>query len=81
MSYAIYDEKGFVGDLCSNNGLNELTKAAAGTPAAPLFEDGVLELDDDLKKQIAGIKVPALETLKQLIAKSEEVAVLTDGVF
>ena len=81
MSYAIYDEKGYVGDLCSNNGLNELVKASKGTPVAALFEDGVIELDDDIKKEIAGIKEPALDNLKELIAKSKDVAVLTDGVF
>jgi hypothetical protein len=81
MSYAIYDDKGYVGDLCSNNGLNELTKASKGTPVAPLFEDGVIELDDDVKKEIAGIKEPALDNLKELISKSKLFAVLSDGAF
>lgn len=82
MSYQIYDEKGYVGDLCSNNGLNELIAAAKNSPAlSPLFKDGSIELDDAVKKSISEIDVPALDNLKELIAKCGEVAIITDGTF
>lgn len=81
MSYAVYDEKGYVGDLCSNNGLNELKTAAKDTVLAPLFENGSMELDEQVKKDIALIDVPVLDNLKELISKSETVAIITDGTF
>ena len=81
MSYAVYDEKGYVGDLCSNNGLNELKTAAKDTVLAPLFENGSMELDEQVKKDIALIDVPVLDNLKELITKSETVAIITDGTF
>ena len=82
MSYFIYDSNGYVGDLCSNNGLNEL-KQSVGKKLPDLFGDGYVEITDKFKSLLDKID-SSDKTVKNLISlakKCEDIVIITDGFF
>ena len=82
MSYFIYDSNGYVGDLCSNNGLNEL-KQSVGKKLPDLFGDGYVEITDKFKSLLDKID-SSDKTVKNLISlakKCKDIVIITDGIF
>ena len=83
MSYYIYDSNGYVGDLCSNNGLNELKRDVKGKLFSKLFHDGNIDISDEFKEALNNLESvnKTVANFKSLCKKSEDIVIITDGIF
>ena len=88
MSYYIYDSNGYVGDLASNKGLNDLVDFIEKYPDVEelnsLFTNGSVLKTERLLEEIKRIGVPknsdvreTLNNLKFMIGKSSDVIIIT----
>lgn len=88
MSYALYDEDGFVGDVATVGGLRELRTVAfeqGNDAVVGLFEMGAAFLTDELidglkllKPRKATVK-KTLENLIRLVDKSDLLVIISGG--
>jgi hypothetical protein len=90
MSFYIYDSKGYVGDLASNKGLNDLAIYIRKHPDTEelekLFEEGSILKTDHLMKELSWLGTPknqdiadTLSNLISLIEKAEDVIIITQN--
>lgn len=87
MSYALYDSKGFVGDLASNAGLRDFTdflEKEGGTRLKAFVGRGEVRISEILKSEIEKLPIPTdpdvrktLENFKILLEKSEEYIIIS----
>jgi ribonuclease D len=88
MGFYIYDSNGYVGDLASNKGLDDLSvfirKYSDGDELNSLFENGHVLKTEHLLEEIKRIGIPkdpdirdTLKNLKTLIKKSSDVVIIT----
>lgn len=90
MTYYIYDEDGYVGDLASGGGLEQLQDfidLTGGHYLRQLFIQGSASKSPEIEREISALPEPAdpdvsssLVTLKKLVAKCNSVIIITDGV-
>jgi hypothetical protein len=87
MTYVLCDANGFVGDLASITGLDDMQKALKGDPVLDeFFEFGYYDDIETLKKALADKKSTdpmvnaTIENLRQLAAQCEIGAIIWDGV-
>jgi hypothetical protein len=87
MSYYIYDVNGYVGDLASNKGLNDLWTflEGKGKKIDILIKDGTVDVSDELIKELAKLSVTkpsvasTLDNLRTLVKKCQDIVIVTDG--
>jgi len=85
MSYAIYDSDGFVGDLASNYGLEQLDEflSSRSSNLEKFFEQGYSESIEELKSDLKGEasdNVAINETinnLRSLIKKCKDIVIIS----
>jgi ribonuclease J len=90
MGYSLYDARGYVGDLASIHGLQQLTEYVGRASQVPLvkkfFKEGQALVTEDL---IAGFRslhpedidvAKTIDNLLQLLAKCDSIAIISDGV-
>jgi hypothetical protein len=85
MGYYLYDVNGYVGNLATNTGLEELATFIEGTDKSSvkeLFRTGSVDASDMLYKEVnelpTGSKV--IDNFKLLVGKCKDVIIITDGV-
>lgn len=85
MGYYLYDVNGYVGNLATNTGLEELATFIEGTDKSSvkeLFRTGSVDTSDMLYKEVnelpTGSKV--VDNFKLLVGKCKDVIIITDGV-
>lgn len=84
MGYYIYDSDGYVGDLCSNNGLNELKEVMGKNKIlASLFEHGSIDTSDEVDSALNEIDTDddTVSNFADLARKCKDIIIITDGVF
>jgi hypothetical protein len=89
MSYCIYDVNGYVGDLASNKGLNDLWTflEGKGKQIDLLIKDGTVNVSKELIKELAKLSATeasiaiTLDNLRTLVKKCKDVIIVTDGTF
>lgn len=88
MSYYLYDSKGYVGDVASNKGMDDLAKYLTKHPDADdlekLVKEGTVLKTDHLIEEINLLGSPkdpdikdTLDNLKVLINKASDVIIIT----
>ena len=90
MGYYLYDARGYVGDLASIHGLQQLSEYVGRTSQVPLvkkfFREGQALVTEDL---IAGFRslhpedidvTKTIDNLLQLLVKCDSIAIISDGV-
>lgn len=90
MGYYLYDARGYVGDLASIYGLEQLSEYVSRASQVPLvkkfFEEGYAPVTEDL---IAGFRnlhpedidvAQTIDNLLQLLVKCDSIAIISDGV-
>jgi len=87
MSDYIYDADGYVGDLASNNGLNELEKFLSDDEfLKTFFDEGSTEDIEALQKVLEDKESSdkdindTIQNLKELVAKCKDIVIISDGV-
>jgi hypothetical protein len=89
MSFYIYDSNGYVGDLASNKGLNDLAEYIEKHPDADelgkLIKEGYVLKTEQLMEELKLLSAPkdsdiqdSLNNLKTLIEKSSDVIIITN---
>jgi hypothetical protein len=89
MSYCIYDVNGYVGDLASNKGLDDLWTflEGKGKQIDLLIKDGTVNVSKELLKELAKLSATeasiaiTLDNLRTLVKKCQDVVIVTDGTF
>ena len=82
MSYQVCDTNGYVGDLCSGGGLQDMIDAAYETENDDLisfFEAGQGDAAV-LRQVLAGIDNPIFKDLKRLAEKCDEIVIINNGI-
>lgn len=90
MGYYLYDARGYVGDLASIHGLQQVSAYIRKAAKVPLvkrfFQEGYAPVTEDL---IAGIRslhpkdtsvAQTIDNLLEMLAKCDSVAIISDGV-
>jgi hypothetical protein len=84
MSYYIADQNGYVGDLASNNGLNELFDILTkyGAIFTTLEKDGQTEDINGLKAALKEVPNdnPTVKNFKRLVYQCAGILIISDGV-
>lgn len=89
MGYYLYDSNGYVGDLASNHGMQELEdflEQNASVAIAHLLHEGWVPIEATLTDELKLIPDPTdpfvLKTwknLKEMLSKCQDVAIISDG--
>jgi hypothetical protein len=89
MGYYLYDGDGYVGDLASNQGMDDLAayiEQQAGEHLQHFVEEGWVPISGELIAEIAAVPVPddpdlrgMLVNLKIMLGQCKDVAIISDG--
>jgi hypothetical protein len=87
MSYVVCDISGYVGDLASNGGLDDLWKYLSGRGVDDLIDDGTVDLSEDFLTRLKAIPDPpdedvrsTLENLRRLVEECEHILIVSDSL-
>ena len=86
MSYCIYDVNGYVGDLASNQGLDDLWTFLEGKSKQIdlLIKDGTVNVSKELIKELAKVSATeagiatTLDNLRTLVKKCQDVVIVSE---
>jgi hypothetical protein len=89
MGYYLYDGNGYVGDLASNQGMNDLAAFIdqyAGEWLQHFIVEGWVPISADLIADAAALPVPddpavqeTVNNLKEMLGRCVDVAIISDG--
>ena len=87
MSYFLADSSGYIGDLASNNGLNELKSLLANNPIFDsLWEEGFLPASDEIYAALSGLEQydqqnETLNNFIQLAKQCKDIIIISNGEY
>ena len=92
MTYQLYDAEGYVGDLATTTGLQEMQEFVEEQPGARnvkgFLEKGAALVTDELIEELQGLSLEGASaevrssrsTLQQLVLLCDTVAIVSDGL-